>query len=141
MKAKLILRLAAVVMFIHLLGHMIGATTWKDNPDALVQGVVKGMEEHKFMFMGATQTLAGHHDGYGLAGALALLFFAIILWIVSSADAQTKGMSSKIILVISAILLLWGIDELIYFFPFAAVFSITSSMLGFYSLTLLKKLP
>lgn len=97
------------------------------------------MLDNKFMFMGATQTLAGHHDGYGYASALALLFFAIILWIVSSADANTNAMSSKIILVTSFVLLLWGIDELIFFFPFAASFSIISSALGFYSLTLLKK--
>ncbi|TZF83951.1 hypothetical protein FW774_10905 [Pedobacter sp. BS3] len=140
MKAKLILRIASVIMFLHLLGHMVGATTWKTNPDATVQETIKGMTEHSFVFMGAKQTLAGHHEGYGYAGALALLFFSIILWIISNADAQTKSISSKIVLVLSTILLLWGIDELIYFFPFAAAFSLISSVLGFYSLTLLKKL-
>jgi hypothetical protein len=126
-------------MFLHLLGHIVGATTWKTNPDALVQEVINGMIKHSFMFMGAEQTLAGHHDGYGFATALALLFFAITLWIVSNADAQTKSMSSKIVFVVSAILLLWGIDELIFFFPFAAAFSLISSLLGFYALTLLRK--
>jgi hypothetical protein len=127
-------------MFLHLLGHLVGATTWKNNPDPSVQDVIKGMSEHSFMFMGASQTLAGHHDGYGIAGALALLFFSIILWIVSSVDAQTKSITRKIVFATSAILLLWGIDEFVYFFPFAAVFSLISSVLGFYSLTQLRNI-
>ena len=135
MKPKMLLRIASVIMFLHLAGHMVGASTWKNNPDANVREVIKGMTEHAFVFMGASQTLAGHHEGYGFAGALALLFFAIVLWIVSNADAQTKSMSRKITLAVSVVLLLWGIDELIYFFPFAASFSFIASALGFYSLT------
>ena len=141
MKSKLILRIAAVIMFLHLLGHMVGALTWKNNPDPFVQETIKQMINHPFMFMGASQTLAGHHDGYGFAGALALLFFSVILWIVSGADQYTKSMSRKIVIVISIILLLWGVDELIYFFPFAAAFSLISSALGFYSLILSEKQP
>jgi hypothetical protein len=140
MKPKLLLRIAAIIMFLHLMGHMVGASTWRNNPDASVQEVIRGMSEHSFMFMGASQTLAGHHDGYGYAGALALLLFSIVLWIASNANAQTKSMSSNIVLFTSIILLLWGIDELIYFFPFAASFSIIASALGFYSVVLLRKL-
>ena len=138
MKAKIILRIAAGLMFFHLLGHLVGATTWKTNPDPNVQQTINQMLDNKFMFMGATQTLAGHHDGYGYAGALALLFFAIILWIISSVDVNTKAISSKIVFVTSFIILLWGINELIFFFPFAAAFSLISSLLGFYTLSLLR---
>jgi hypothetical protein len=139
MKPKLLLRTAAVIMFLHLSGHMVGAATWKNNPDPSIQEVIKGMAGHQFIFMGANQSLSGHHDGYGIASALALLFFSVVFWIASSADHQTKAMSIKIVTAISVILFLWGVDEFVFFFPFAAAFTFLSCALGFYSLRLLKK--
>lgn len=139
MKPKLLLRIAAGIMFLHLLGHMVGASTWKENPDPAVKEVIQGMEQNQFMFMGARQSLAGHHDGYGYAGALALLFFCAVLWIVSAGEASAKLENVRLIFVTTAILLLWGILELIYFFPFAAAFTLTSSALSAYALVGLKR--
>lgn len=139
MKPKLLLRIAAVIMLLHDVGHTFGHLTWKHTPDAAKQEVIKQMTDNKFPFMGAVHSMADYYDGYGFAGTLALLFFAAVLWIVSSVDTQTTSMSRKIIFTVSVLLLLWGIDEVIYFFPFAAAFSIAASVLGFYSLALVRK--
>lgn len=139
MNPKLSLRIAAAIMFLHLLGHLIGASTWKNNPEASVKKVVQKMIDTKFEFMGTIQSLAGHHDGYGYASALALFFFCLVLWIISGADARKSLMSSKIALGTSIVLFLWGFIELIYFFPFAAAFTLTSSALCFSSVMLLRR--
>jgi len=43
-----------------------------------------------------------------------------LLWIVSGATAQNTVLVKKIQAVMCIVLLAWGIDELIFFFPFAA---------------------
>jgi len=38
MRPKLLLRIAAGLMFLHTIGHSFGASTWKDAPNAAVAG-------------------------------------------------------------------------------------------------------
>lgn len=139
MTLKLVLRLATVFLFFHLLGHMVGASTWKDNPDRALQQTIKGMEQNKFEFMWARQSLAGHHDGYGYASALALLFFSVLIWVVSEADESSKALSTRVVLICAVTLVLWGVLEIIYFFPFAAAFTLVAAALCAYAFVILKR--
>lgn len=133
MKAKIALRIAAVLMLLHDLGHTMGALTWKKTPDPAKQEVIRQMTDKKFPFMGKESSLAEYMDGYGIASTLAMLLIVIVLWIISGADNQTKAMAQKITLVIAVILALWAIDELIFFFPFAALFTVLAAIFCFYS--------
>jgi len=78
---------------------------------------------------------------YGFAASLALLLIATILWVVSGSATQNPALARKLCLSISIILLAWGIDELIFFFPFAAVFSLLAMVLTVVALLKLKSLP
>lgn len=139
MKAKYCLRAASVIMLLHDAGHTIGALTWRQATEPAKQEVIKQMTDKKFPFMGASRSMGEYYDGYGFASTLALLLIAILFWIVSNPNEQNKTISKKIIITVSIILFAWGLDELIFFFPFAAAFSLLSSVLGFYSLVLLNK--
>lgn len=139
MKPKLPLRIASVVMLLLDLGHTLGALTWKQASDPPQQEVIRHMTGKKFPFMGTTRSMGEYYDGYGFASTLARLLIAIILWLVSNANQQTRDLSKKITLTISIILVLWGIVELIFFFPLAAAFSLIASALGFYSVVLFNR--
>jgi len=55
---------------------------------------------------------------------LAILLISIILWIISDSATRNPNLAKKILIAVSTILLAWGINELIFFFPFAASFSL-----------------
>ena len=129
MKPKILLRTASIVMILHDIGHMGGTLTWKQAAEPEKQQVIQQMTEHKFPFMGAMRSMGDYYDGYGFASALAILLISAILWIVSSSLNQDPGLAKKILITVSAILLAWGINELIFFFPFAAAFSLLAMAL------------
>jgi hypothetical protein len=139
MRAKIILRAAAIIIFLHGIGHTMAVLTWKDDPDPKKMEVVRQMTENKFPFMGTSRSMGEYFEGFGIQGTLSLLLITLILWYVSDVRESNKNLNKKIILTVSLILLVWGTIELIYFFPFAASFSLISSLLGFYSLVLLNK--
>jgi len=129
MNPKILLRIAAIIMFLHAVGHTIGASTWKKTPNVSKQAVIASMTAHKFPFMGVERSMSEYYDGYGFACTLALLLITTLLWITSNVTPHTIALVKNILLVLSFILLAWGIDELIFFFPFAAAFSLLSFLL------------
>ena len=126
MKPKILLRIAAALIFIHSVLHTFGFTTWKQAPDAVYKSVVDGMVSHKFPFMGAVHSLGDFYDGFGYASSIALFLIAVLLWFVSG---EQTGLSKKIVFVLGVALTAWGVDELIYFFPLAAIMTLISAAL------------
>jgi len=129
MNPKVLLRIAAILMFLHAVGHTIGASTWKKTPDPAKQAVINSMTSQKFPFMGTNRSMAEYYDGYGYACTLALLLITAVLWITSNVAPHSVALVKNILFVMSFILLAWGINELIFFFPFAAAFSLLSFLL------------
>jgi hypothetical protein len=129
MSPKVLLRISSIVIFLHDLGHTLGFSSWKLTPDAAKLEVIKQMTVNKFPFMGAVHSMGDYYEGFGFAASLALLLIAAILWIVSGSTTQNQSLITKILVVIAIFLLAWGIDELIYFFPFAAAFSLLAMAL------------
>lgn len=58
MKAKILLRIAALLILVHLLGHSIGHSTWDTPEDQKMDEVVAAMKGYKADFMGATKSMA-----------------------------------------------------------------------------------
>jgi hypothetical protein len=117
-------------MLLHDVGHTLGHLTWKQSTgDPIRSEVVNQMTSHSFPFMGAVHSLGEYYEGYGFASTLALLLIAAILWIASGVNMQNVNVVRKMLVVLSIVLLAWGIDELIFFFPFAAAFSLLSALL------------
>ena len=139
MKAKLFLRIASGLMIFHLLGHSFGHFTWKQTPDSTKQEVVNQMTEHKFPFMGSVRSMSDYYDGYGWACSIAMIFFAIILWLISGAVEEHTGLVYKIIIATTLCLFAWSIDEFIFFFPFAACNTLLAGIFAFVSAVQLRK--
>lgn len=131
MKPKLLLRLASAAMIFHLLGHTIGATTWRETTDPLKQEVIKQMTNHQFPFMGSVRSMGNYYDGYGWLCSVGLIFFAVILWITSGSVREHASLVFKILVATTVCLLLWSIDEYIFFFPFAGSVTLLACILTF----------
>jgi len=139
MKPKLLLRIAAILIFVHTVLHTIGFSGWKNAPDPVEKGVIAEMTGHKFPFMGAVHSLADYYDGFGYCCSVALLLIAVVLWLVSNDLSSNSNLAKKIVLAISYALLLWGIDEYIFFFPFAACITFAACICSRWSVYLMKK--
>jgi len=129
MSSKLLLRIAAVLMFVHCVLHTIGFNSWKDDPDK--QGVAKAMNGPKFPFMGANRNMANFYDGFGYASSIAMVLIFVSLWLVSGELTKGASLARKMTLTLGFILLLWGADEIIYFFLLAAAMSWVSALCCF----------
>jgi hypothetical protein len=122
MKPKLLLRIAAILMFLHTIGHTFGALGWKKAPNAAVAGVISGMENNHFDFMGRTTTIASFYEGYGYSMIAVLLFISVLLWLLSAEPV------AKLLPLTAVFLLLLAVVEFIYFFAFAAAFSLLAGL-------------
>lgn len=129
MKPKILLRIAAILIFIHSVLHTFGFGSWNEASDPVYKAIVEGMTGHKFPFMGAVHSLGDFYEGFGYASSIALFLIAVILWFVSGETSYSATLSRKITYTIGIALIAWGIDELIYFFPFAAVITLTAAVL------------
>jgi hypothetical protein len=139
MTVKLVLRIAAVALFLHLLGHSYGHSTWKRATDPARQEVIKQMTENRVPFMGTVRSLADYYEGYGWVGTILLLGFSLILWILSGTAEQNRELTVKLLIPTSICLLALGVDELFFFFPFAAFFSLVAAGLTMISIVQLNK--
>jgi hypothetical protein len=117
---KILLRIAAALMLIHFLGHTMGHSGWKKSTDPVQGEVIRQMTGPKFPFMGVTRSMGEYFDGYGYACSVGMLLFVLVLWFLSGELTNAAGLAKKLMLSAALCLLACGIDELIFFFPFAA---------------------
>ncbi len=129
MNPKILLRIAAVLMFLHTIGHSFGALNWKNAPDAAVGRLIISMQTTHFAFMGRSATLAGFYEGYGLTMIFVLLLISVVLWLLSA--ETVVDLSARLLPLFAVFLLFLGIIEYIYFFPFAASFSLLAAACTF----------
>ncbi|MBS1532051.1 MAG: hypothetical protein JSU01_17250 [Bacteroidetes bacterium] len=136
MSSKILLRIASVLMLIHCILHTIGFSSWKDDPAR--KDVVKAMTGPRLPFMGSNRNMADYYDGFGYATSIALVLIAVSLWVVST-ELTSRSLAKKLILTLAIILTFWGVDEIIYFFPFAASISWLSALCTFIAYARLNK--
>jgi hypothetical protein len=139
MKAKLLLRIAAAFILVHLLGHSMGHATWDKPEDTKMQGVIATMKGYSATFMGATKSMADYYNGYSLIIFGLYGMTILILWFASGFINEQKTIAVKILFPIAIAYLAFGVIEYIYFFPFAASMSFLAGLLTLVSITLAKK--
>lgn len=115
-------------MFLHTIGHTIGALTWKQAPNNDIAGVIQGMVSNRFEFMGRHVTIAEFYQGYGIANIFVLLLITVILWL--SGEYSKDVMTQKLLPWMIGFLICFSVTEAIYFFPLAAVMSMVSAILS-----------
>ncbi|GAA4098854.1 LIC_13387 family protein [Mucilaginibacter panaciglaebae] len=131
MSAKLSLRIAAVLILLHAFGHTFGTLGWKKAPNAQVGNVINDMQNIHFQFMGRQVSFANFYEGYGISMIFVLLLVAALLWHFS------YSIQAKPIAFLTIFLLLLAFTEYVYFFSFAAAFSLLAGVCA--GLSLLQK--
>ena len=129
MKPKLILRIAALCILIHLIGHFFGHFSWKETSDPAKQEVIRQMTGPKFEFMGVMRSMGDYFEGYGLI--LFVVYAMSIALILSAArySDSNHDIASKTLTPIGIGYAAMGIIEFMYFFPFAGSLSLAAGVL------------
>lgn len=129
MKPKLLLRLAALCILIHLIGHFFGHFSWKETPDPVKQEVIRQMTGPRFEFMGVMRSMGDYFEGYGLIlFVVYAMSIALILAAARYADSN-HDIARNVLTPIGIGYLAMGTIELMYFFPFAASISLAAGAL------------
>jgi hypothetical protein len=128
MKPKLLLRIAAILMLLHAVGHTMGTLNWQNNPDPAVSKVVQGMINQHFVFMGRSSTIAMFYTGYCVTLIFVLLLITALLWVAGD-HTDNRPLINKLLALLFSFLCLFAVTEFIYFFLFAASFSFLAAVL------------
>jgi hypothetical protein len=128
MTPKLLLRIAAILMLIHLIGHSIGHSGWKKDTDPGKAEVVRVMTGAHFPFMGVSRSMGDYYEGYGYVTSAALLLMVLVLWFSSSGTGGDNRSIGQIVLTVGIVLIAICGLEFAFFFPFAAGISLLAGL-------------
>ncbi|GGH34374.1 LIC_13387 family protein [Dyadobacter endophyticus] len=124
MKPRLFLRIAALCILVHLIGHFFGHFSWRETPDPVKQEVIRQMTGPKFEFMGVMRSMGDYFEGYGLILFIVYgMSIALILSAMRYADSN-HDIARKVLTPIGIGFVAMGAIEFVYFFPFAASLSL-----------------
>jgi hypothetical protein len=139
MKSKILLRIAAALIVIHLLGHSVGHATWDKPEDPRMREVVDTMKEYSAEFMGATKSMADYYNGYSLIIFGLYGMTIAILWLASGFIDHQRLIAVKVLFPIALAYIAFGVIEYIAFFPFAASMSFLAGVVTLLAITVVKK--
>jgi hypothetical protein len=139
MKSKLLLRVAAILILIHLLGHSVGHSGWDRPKDPKMQEVVTVMKSYKGEFMGATQSMADYYNGYSLMMFVLYGMSIILLWLLSRIVKEHPVITGNILYTVGTAYLIFGVIEFVYFFPFAGAMSFFAGVLTLVAVAVARK--
>jgi hypothetical protein len=132
MGPRLLLRISAVLMFIHALFHILGHMKWKVLSSPSYDEVVKQMTIPKFSFMGAVHSIGDYFDGYAYFIAAVIILIGCLLWALGDIAIQYPIVGLKLLIPITILIILLFFDTLIFFFPLASIYcglcSVTCTM-------------
>lgn len=135
MKSKLLLRIAAALIVVHLLGHSVGHATWDTPEDPKMREVVDHMKSTSAEFMGAVKSMADYYNGYSLIIFGLYGMTIVILWMASGFIDNNRLIATKILWPIGITYLAFGVIEYVAFFPFAAAMSFIAGFLTVLAIT------
>ena len=139
MKPKVLLRIAAGLILIHLFGHGVGHKDWDNPTDPKMMDVVTSMKNYQAEFMGAAHSMADYYNGYSII-IFGLYGMSIaLLWLASGFVQEQPTIAIKILYPIGIAYLFFGVVEFIYFFPFAASMSFLAGVLTILSIFMAKR--
>src|SRR5258707_13078818 len=118
---KLLTRIASGIMLLHAIGHTMGIVTWQDPAGKIPADVVRKMQETHFLFGDQDATMVRFFSGHGYAGTILLLLIVTLLWSVAGWSERS---AINILWIIGIAICALAVDELVYFFPMAVLFSV-----------------
>jgi len=128
MQPKILLRIASILLLLHLVGHTLGHSSWKQAKEPEEKAVISQMTDHTFPFMGSNRSFGDFFDGYGYACSIALALMMTMLWILSSAHLNTIALV-RLLTALWIAFFLWSAIEFRYFDLSAALTSLLPGLL------------
>jgi len=113
-------------MLLHAIGHSFGALGWKKAPNEVIGRVIHAMQSNHFAFMGRSVSFGSFYEGYGITMIFVLLLISWLLWLLSY-DTNSL-LTARLLVAISIFLFLLVVSEYVYFFPFAALFTLLAGI-------------
>jgi hypothetical protein len=115
MKTVILIRVAAVLTFIHAVLHTIGGVfgTISPGPETMA---VNAMKANQFIAMGKMRTFWDFYIGMGLAVSVFLAMESIALWLLASLARSRASQLRPILIVFALGYLVFAIDSYRYFF-------------------------
>ncbi len=130
MNAKVLLRIAATLLGVHLLGHTAGHLGWDKSTTPKMATVIDGMKQVKEPFMGALRSKADYFTGYSLILFFVLAMSIMVLWAGSNKVKEHKSIIAPFIYAVGIAYIGIGIVEFLHFFAFAACVSLLAGLLA-----------
>ena len=115
MKRSLFIRIAAILIFLHTVGHCFGVFGSKPSNPTIAR-VLEDMDQNHFAFMGRSASLGIFFEGYGVIIILFLLFSSIVIWWLAGQTETELGW--RLLLLSFLYLFALAIMEILYRFPF-----------------------
>jgi hypothetical protein len=116
MSHRILLRIAAICMLIHFLGHTMGHFMWRDTPGA--ESVIAAMSGTEFSFMGAERSFADYYEGYSWFVVFTLAAVTVWLW-----ELSRRAVDARLLFPLGMMLIGFAVIEAFHFFPFASAMS------------------
>lgn len=130
MKPKLLIRIAAILILLQLLGHTYGHVIWDKRPDdPKMQEVLDAMKSYSGNFMGATKSMADYYSGYSLMIFFLYIMTIGILWLSSSHLDSAGRLIRKFLFIIGATYLVMSVILYLHFFLLPACLSFLAATL------------
>ena len=108
MNSKLLLRIAALLIIVHMLGHVMGHLTWDKPEDPKMGEVVTAMKSYRAEFMGAQKSMADYYQGYSLMIFGIFGVSVALLWMTSCFVTTDRAIARKMMLPVGFAFLFFG---------------------------------
>jgi len=115
MNSKILIRIAAALMFLHTIGHTFGVFGSKKAPNPTIGRILQDMNANYFPFMGRSASLGIFFQGYGVIVILFLLFTSLVIWWLATRTESELG--QKLLLASFLYLAALAVLEALYKFP------------------------
>jgi len=137
MSAKVLYRIAAIILILFAAGHTFGFLTFKPLSDE-GRAVQLGMDNVKLLVEGQTFTYGGFYRGFGLFVTTYLLFFAYLAWHLGKLSATNPAAIGGLRWALVAVQVVCLVLCWMYFFPIAIIFSAAAAICTAWAALLVK---
>jgi len=129
--SKLLLRIAAIGMLFHTIGHAVGSSAWQNPNGKVPPDVINKMQNIHFAIQGKDTTMAKSFSGMSYIASVFLLWVTFTLWISSN---RTDKEAVRILLLTGLAMALLVVIEFLFFFPGVAFLSLAIFLMTFISI-------
>lgn len=129
MKASLLYRLGAIVLFLHATGHTLGGVIFYRAHTPAEAQVIHAMQDSRIDMMGVTRSLWDFYYGWGLAvGALSFVLAGVV-WFLSRRATRASAETGLLVALVIAGCLSQTALCVRYFFALPAVLTALAALL------------